>query len=152
MKKRILSVILLCSLVLSACGGTAQTEDKESSAPSGESSASETQETGETRAHDELAAADFGGRTFTILAREETRFEFDTEQDGELVNDAVYNRNRDVGERFNCKVGYVIEPGAWGSKDTYQGLIRNSVMAGDDTYQIVTGQANIVLPLSVDYI
>lgn len=152
MKKRILSVILLCSLVLSACGGAAQTEDEESSAPSGESSAAETQETGETRAHDELAAADFGGRTFTILAREETRFEFDTEQDGELVNDAVYNRNRDVEDRFNCKVGYVIEPGAWGSKDTYQGLIRNSVMAGDDTYQIVTGQANIVLPLSVDYI
>ena len=152
MKKRILSVILLCSLVLASCGGTVDSGNKESSAPSEGGSSSETQETGETRAHDELAAADFGGRTFTILAREETRFEFDTEQDGELVNDAVYNRNRDVGERFNCKVGYVIEPGAWGSKDTYQGLIRNSVMAGDDTYQIVTGQANIVLPLSVDYI
>ena len=117
MKKRILSVILLCSLLLASCGGAAQTEDKESSAPSGGSSSAETRETGETRAHDELAAADFGGRTFTILAREETQFEFDTEQDGELVNDAVYKRNRDVEERFNCKVEYVIEPGAWGSKN-----------------------------------
>lgn len=152
MKKRILSVILLCSLVLASCGGAAQTEDKESSALSGESSAAETQETGETRARDELAAADFGGRTFSILAREETRFEFDTEQDGELVNDAVYNRNKNTEDRFNCKIEYIIEPGAWGSKDTYQGLIRNSVMSGDDTYQVVTGQANIVLPLSVDYL
>ena len=85
MGKRVLSVLLLMALVLTSCGGAVDDGGKESSAPSdGETSGSESVETGETRAHDELGDVDMGGREFTVLAREETRFEFDTEQDGEL--------------------------------------------------------------------
>ena len=100
--------------------------------------------------HDDLPARNFGGETITFLVREELGYEFDAEQSGDVVDDAVYRRNQTISERFDVNFDYIQTPGLWNSKDAYQSLIRSSVMAGDDTYDIVTGQSNIILPLAVD--
>ena len=44
---------------------------------------------------DGLPEKDFGGETFTLLAREEFGYEFDAEQTGDVVDDAVYKRNHE---------------------------------------------------------
>jgi len=98
---------------------------------------------------DGLPEKDFGGETFTLLAREEFGYEFDAEQTGDVVDDAVYKRNQQISERFNVNMEYVLQPGIWAHKDTFRATITSAVMAGDDTYDIVTGQSNIILPLAV---
>ena len=68
MKKRILSVILLCSLVLASCGGAVDSGNKESSALPEGGSSSETQETGETRAQ-KARGADFSNGSLAKRAK-----------------------------------------------------------------------------------
>ena len=106
----------------------------------------------EYRVSDNLPEMDYNGDSVTILYREEVAYEFDTEQTGELMDDVVYERNRAVSERFNLVLDYVGMPGLWADKDTYCGVISNTVLAGDSTYDIVTGQSNIVLPLATENI
>ena len=76
-------------------------------------------------------------------------YEFDTEQSGDIMDDVVYERNQDIMDRFNLNLEYIVEPGNWAYKDTYQSLITTAVLANDSTYDIVTGQSNIIIPLAV---
>ena len=91
-----------------------------------------------------------GGLTVNTLIREEQKQEFDTELDGDVMDDEVYARRRAVEERFDVSLTYAVEPGSWGFKDGYQNIIRGTVLGGDSTYDIVTGQSNIVQPLNVE--
>ncbi len=52
------------------------------------------------------------------------------EQDGDLFNDAIYERNRAIEELFNCKLN--IEPIDW----IYAPDVGKEVMAGDSTYDV----------------
>ena len=148
--------VLACALLLCAaisavsCGG-------------GETSVTDTgtaavTETGtvsavdETRVNDDLPDIDYAGDSVTILYREEVGYEFVTEQTGEPVDDAVYDRNREVAERFNLTLDYMGRPGLWANQAEYKGLITNTVLAGDSTFDIITGQSNIVLPLATENI
>lgn len=59
------------------------------------------------------------------------------ELNGDLLNDAVYNRNLTMEQKFNCKVEiYHIES----PDEGYQKAI-SSIMAGDDTYDILLMRA-----------
>ena len=107
-------------------------------------------EADENRVSDDLPEMECGGKTVSILIREEIGYEFDTEQTGDLMDDIVYERNRAVSERFNLTLDYINQPGLWADKASYQALITNTVLAGDSTYDIVTGQSNIVLPLATE--
>ena len=91
-----------------------------------------------------------GGLTVNTLIREEQKQEFDTELDGDVMDDEVYARRRAVEERFDVSLTYAVEPGSWSFKDGYQNIIRGTVLGGDSTYDIVTGQSNIVQPLNVE--
>ena len=88
-----------------------------------------------------------------MLIREEQKREFDAELDGDTVDDEVFNRNRAIEERFDCAMTFQIEHGSWAYNDAYKGIIRGvvlEVLGGDDTYDIVTGQSNIVQPLNAE--
>ncbi|MCL2096308.1 MAG: hypothetical protein FWH10_05310 [Oscillospiraceae bacterium] len=91
---------------------------------------------------DDLPDINFGGEDFTILQRTEWNYEFLSEsQTGDVVNDAVYMRNLAVEERFNIKLNLVETPGLWEYQDTFIRTVRNSVSAGDDDYQLISGYA-----------
>ena len=139
-----LSLIIAASAV--SCGSQGG-ETNTTTAP--QNSDQTTTATEDTSIHDDLPARDFKGETITFLVREELGYEFDAEQTGDVVDDAVFKRNQTMTDRFNVNLEYIQTPGLWGSKSEYQGLITSTVMAGDDTYDIVTGQSNIVLPLAV---
>ena len=91
---------------------------------------------------DDLPEADFGGAGFTVFQRTEWNYEFLAEsQTGDVVNDAVYRRNLAVEERFNVKLNLVETEGIWGQQDKFVNRVKNSVSAGDDEFQLISGYA-----------
>ena len=133
MKKQVLSVILLASLILASCGGeSAQTETTTEPTDSTETTATET-----TLPPPEVR--DFEGKEFKIYIRYATDgwdwnvndFAVD-EQNGEPVNDAVWKRNGIISERYNCTITQTKSNDMWGS-----GAARNSILAGDKAYDAV---------------
>ena len=80
---------------------------------------------------------DFGGVTFTILACDEnvpyTYIEMPEQQDGDIMNDAVYDRNLRVEENLNITLALKTVSGT----DT-EPLVKSSVLSGDKAYNMVS--------------
>lgn len=55
-----------------------------------------------------------------------------TELTGEVINDAIYNRNRAVEERLDVKI--TTQGESWGTPST---MTRNNVAAGDDAFSMI---------------
>ena len=86
---------------------------------------------------DDLPDFDFSGKEFRIFngaAQGENGFWFVEENTGEVVNDAIYSRNKELSERFNVKI---VEQrlGEDASLDAAQ-YIMNTVMAADLAFEI----------------
>ena len=139
-----LTLALLTSAFAAAgCQNAASISDTvDSSAP--ESSAPET-------ARDSLPELDYNGETVTIFAASDLPIvEFDAEQTGDIVDDAIYQRNINVSERLNVNLEYILKPGLWSDQDSYKGAIRGSVMSGDGDYDIVAGYGVFIADLAVE--
>ncbi|MBE6610901.1 MAG: extracellular solute-binding protein [Ruminococcaceae bacterium] len=142
--KKFVTLFLLSSMILSmaACGGTPATDVQDTTAadttaapvvdPDGNG-----REFVEDSLPDDL---DFGGETITILTRvgdAAVKGEFIAEEEnGDIVNDAVYARNIAVEERLNLKI------------ETYDtdftrhlnatDIIKKSILADSDDFDIVS--------------
>jgi len=95
----------------------------------------------------------FSGNTFTILSREE--FQFGTEmgvdeENGDIVNDAVFRRNKAIEDRFDITIDVIKIPGIWGKEASFNNTVKNSVKAGDNAYDLIAGYAAAVTPLATD--
>lgn len=95
---------------------------------------------------------DFEGAAVNIFCRSDTPWyeEMYAEQDGEVVNDAVYMRNAVTEERLNVKLGFISEPGIGGNTNTFFNKIRSAVGAGDNAYDIVAGYVYFVTALATE--
>lgn len=88
------------------------------------------------------AGLDLGGNTVTIYLRPDfngvqTAYELvANEENGEIINDAVYKRNRAVEERLNVHLN-IIDTGA-DSNSSYQEKIASDVNAGDNSFDIAS--------------
>jgi len=81
---------------------------------------------------------DFGGYEFTILANSKayqaywySKDIFVEEENGELINDAVYSRNRAIEEKYNIVINGIF------SGNQYNDANR-SILAGDNVYDMYT--------------
>ncbi|MDD4772439.1 MAG: hypothetical protein PHZ09_02385 [Eubacteriales bacterium] len=82
---------------------------------------------------DNLPEADYEGYRFRIGVDEQFEKEvLCSEQEGEVINDAIYNANRSVAERFNIEFVPI-------TFKENSGVINNSIMAGEDAYDLATG-------------
>jgi len=139
MKKRILSVLLVSSMLLSAaalagCGDTAEETTADTTANTVET-AVETKDALEARldVSDGLPEADFGGQTFMVCGDDACIDYYTVEEEtGETVNDAVFRRNMNVQERYNVLIDANVFP-----EDQIVKNAKNSVMAADNAYQII---------------
>ena len=61
------------------------------------------------------------------------------EQNGEVVNDAIFARNLAVEERLNIELEYHLEPGAFDQRNTWVQALSSSITAGDGAYDISAG-------------
>jgi hypothetical protein len=129
------AILCLAPIVMAACGGD------NSSAPADTDAADTTLASEETVTENpfdpKLPEKDYGGANFTILTKGVSAYNewgemsiWTESENGEVLNDAIYGRNRDVEEQFNI----VIKEFQSGSpsNDT-----KKSVQAGDNAYDIV---------------
>ncbi|MBO5219792.1 MAG: hypothetical protein J6C52_10195, partial [Clostridia bacterium] len=133
--KKFTTLMLLSALVLTACGGTAAPAADDTTA--GDTTpAPETTDLAESWG---IVKQDFGGAEVCIISGEHCKYEYAvTEETGDVVDDAVYARNRKVEELLNVKFS-VISQANWSGNDPFYSLIRSDVQAGDSTYDIVNG-------------
>ncbi len=148
-KKQIFCALLVALLVsLTACGGAETTETTGGDA---ENPGAVETPVAETELSLAFGSEDNGGIDFTVLTTVHAEYEYVVEElSGEVVNDAVFGRNQAVEELLGLKLNFVVEPGHWADKDTFNGLIKNSVMAGDSAYDLVNGVTVCVIPVAAD--
>lgn len=90
---------------------------------------------------DNLPERDFGGADYTVLAAAEhciNKYYLD-EATGDVVDDAVFERNRAVEDRFNIKFVYETLNGYSAGKTEVKARLDNAVMSGDATYDHFIG-------------
>ncbi|MBQ8577097.1 MAG: hypothetical protein IJ449_03895 [Clostridia bacterium] len=137
----LLSALLCCVLAAASCGGDGTGGAETGTVPVG----GETDVTAETEEMDALAArmnvddgletVDYEGRTFRIIGDDACEdYYIQDEETGDSLDDAVYARNLAVTDRFNI----VLEAAVFVESDMVTKL-KNSVMAGDDEYQLFAG-------------
>lgn len=107
LKRQITAVLLILAMLLAACGNSAVSEDTSDANTDTQTSDSDD----EAYKFPEL---DCGGDEFTILNPEEywgmyTKLDFE-EMTGELIDDAVYNRNRYLEDLYNFKLNVIEFP------------------------------------------
>ena len=154
MRKHILSLLLAAILLassLAGCGNGDSTKTNDNSGTNTDTTATvdttpaETETTRE-QIEDNLPDKDYGGQTFTLFTRVKYEDSFMPEElTGEGVNDALYQRNATVSDRFNVKMQYVSQVCEWGSESTkWNETLVNGVMAGDKAYDLVAGYASTI--------
>ena len=78
---------------------------------------------------------DFEGAVFTILTYDQCKTDvYSEEANGEVINDAVFERNQTVSERFNTE----IEVNSLATNSEVTNFINTTVMAGDEAFQLVS--------------
>ena len=134
MKKRILALLCLVSQLLAACG--------ESKEPISGNIEVTTETAAETQSDNIPEGTDLGGVTIRVYTRGDTNdTEFDAEATGDIVDDAIYNRNRTIEERLNVTLEYFSNTTEdfWGDRNIYMDTVRSSVMANDGSIDIAAG-------------
>ena len=129
----ILSFLLLSILIVSCSNG----DDNAQVTTAVNDIVSETETDVTTNYLETIPVLDFGGETFTIFCRSDKLYEVYAEsEDGEIINDTIYTRNRTVEERYNINIYYKDSAGAWGDQSSFFNLLTNSVMAGEQAYDM----------------
>ena len=138
--KKVILFLLTAALLLSASCGEGSVDGKTTTPDSSGDDIKESDSAAtETELSDDLGKYDFGGRSFSIYTRTTPLFYpyLDRQEaTGDTIDDAVYNRNRKLEERFNFGFDeqyydYTVE-----GNDAPRKLL----LAGDDTYQLYVGR------------
>lgn len=134
--KRITTGIILLALILGtfSCG----------SEPSGTNETTTAADvTVETTSGSGLPELDFGGETVTIFVEDYGGYcgaEFYVDEtNGDIVNDAIYNRNSSVEDKLHVDLEWVALTHTWDTRDEYLTKFRTSVLAADAAFDIATG-------------
>ncbi len=130
--KKTITLCLLFALLLSSCGG-ATTETTAQSTTAAETTV-ETEP--ETSILESLGEKDFAGGNFVLMdinATPDLHVNLPTEElTGDLVGDALYERDLYIEETYNISLDYIQSaPG--------DNLLKKSVTAGDNAYQAIIG-------------
>lgn len=135
-QKQIVTLLLAAQLLaLASCGG--ETVETQGSVQSDTSTP--TVGTEETEPQPDLPDVTFGGAEYTVYRWSNadnvdlhTHFEYDAEElTGELLNDAIYNRNQVIEEQYDVTISVL---GDWEPS----ARLKTDVTAGDTPYQVIS--------------
>lgn len=135
--KRIIA-LLLALLLLIPAAACADNGDSAPAATMAESTAVVTEEKSDSldsrkKVPDDLPEADFEGSDFMIIVQKDYEYDgFIEELTGDMLDDAIYNRNERIEERFHITVN--VESG--GDSGTMSSKINKTVKADDDAYDL----------------
>ncbi len=160
MKRKFIALTLAALMLLPAfagCAGGTENAKEDGDPAVGEVAEPTAGETPEEEAADEnldangylkddLPELDFGAQNVTVLYWSDVEnAEFEVEElNGEIVNDAIFQRNLDVEDRLNVKYTWIGTPGNNGSKDKYVAVAQASVAAGDGAYDIYAAYSRTI--------
>ena len=149
--KRFSAILLLCAMLascqipLASCGQSGKPSDTTAgtSAP-----LSESESESETGGYRESDPVDYGGRTFTIWYNQGDGFEPNqdvaaSELNGETLNDAVFNRNQRIQDKYNI----VLETSY---PNDIAGSVKKSVNAADGAVDMVLDHPRSVFPMGLE--
>ena len=143
MQKKLLSLFLLASLILSTACGAEKTPDNETTAPSDTTASAETSDNTPKLG---VTKEDNGGREFNILIPTHAKYEYDVEQTGDIVDDAVYSRNMNVSDLLGIKFNFTVQDGHWDQRSAFVNTISNDVLSGDGQFDLISGLLVAVAP------
>ena len=158
MKKRISAFILALLMLtpaLASCsdnGNTSETTAAETTA-AGETTAEAVGETERSQIKDNLPELNFDGQDIRIIYRDDgadLSVEVVSEETGDIVNDAVYNRQMTVEERLNIKMKAIPMTDTIHSPNQVRDAVRKSVTAGSDDYDIALNHMSGTTPLALE--
>lgn len=145
------AILMTTAPLLSCAGDQKETETVNTADTTGADTAMETEETGPATDEngylcDDLPELDFGGETVNLLYWSDVENqEFIAEElTGEVVNDAIYQRNTTVEDRLNIRYNWIGTPGNGGSIDKYVGKVRDSHTAGDNSYDVLASYSRSI--------
>ncbi|MBQ8397730.1 MAG: hypothetical protein IJX53_05955 [Clostridia bacterium] len=144
---------LLAAMTLASCSSGAGSSTDTTAAPNGGNAvttAADTEPAGPTLdkwgreiISDDLPAdLNFGSKEVKILAREDTKFRWQLdfyapEITGEMVKDAVYERNARIEERLGVKFVITEGPGSYTNFSQYADMITKAYQSGSHDYDMV---------------
>ena len=139
MKLKQITALLLASLLLASCASAGTSEVETTGAATDAETTINTAELTEMEKRalmeDDLPEKDFGGKDFRISTKRGMMYEIDEEEEtGDIIEDALYARNRRIEERFNIKIVPVITEANDGN--THVNEVRKSIMAADDAFDL----------------
>ncbi|MCL2812968.1 MAG: extracellular solute-binding protein [Oscillospiraceae bacterium] len=138
----ICSILAIGILLVSSCqtdsGKNNDVVNSNAADGNGESPAISAEAASEQRLEPDLPPGDFGGMEITLLGRafepgmtvkhfSETG---SAEENGEIMNDAIYRRNAKIEEQYNVNIKGIIS----GDKGSLSSDIKKSINAGDDAF------------------
>ena len=154
--KKLILILLVCILIcvpIFSCSQNTGKTDTTTEAAAAESGTSGVEAEGTT---DQFAVADnlpsdlnFNGATFRVWGREvdnvfyTSAWEFVEEMNGEVFNDALYNRELAVEERLNVNIEESL------STTSFQNAYK-AVKAGDDSFDLLFANAYDVAPQGLE--
>lgn len=151
MKNKLRAISLLLALfslagIASGCGGSSSSGDSTKS-PS-DSFDTEADTTAAEPISPDLPDIDLGGYAFRAATWSEVNGEgfWTNEQNGDIVNDAVFNALGLVEERFNATMEPVIYADSYNDVNTY---VTKNVESGDDTFDLIYGHSGKMWQLSL---
>ncbi|MBQ2826550.1 MAG: hypothetical protein IJF13_04950, partial [Clostridia bacterium] len=146
MRKSVLTVFLILSLLACACSSSGGEKDLLQQDTTVVSDVENPMTSLYRERDDKVPALDLGGRVIRFISMESDADSGQLYDDeicieelrSEPLNDAIYNRNLYVEERLNCKI-----ENEFGSGTSYKVGEKLNVMfnSGDDTYQVIAYQA-----------
>jgi len=144
--KKFLTKLLVALLLLStvtSCGKTSDVDNLNAADPSNMETAPEIEETApeteETELPDSLPEKNFAGSDVTVWGDVQAyKYFYTAELTGDIINDAVHNRNVEVADRFNVNLVYELgDTDAW--RDNTMAQFSASVMANAQAYDLASG-------------
>jgi len=162
-KSKLFAFIVICivAIILAACTSSGDTSNKETTAGTNIENGQPDEPVQETTAYPQAARAntpdtlpddlDFKGMVINVYHRGDGRtINFDTvgteELIGDIVLDAVHNRNRKTEERLNIKFNWIA--GAEGNYD-FPEQVKKAVMAGLGEHDLVVMENSFTFQLSL---
>ena len=131
----IMAALMVSSVLLAGCSDNSAEKDSANST----SGVLTVGEESETTLSDELPEENFEGYEFRMLIRNDKGWIEDMYAealDADIMNDAIFNRNATVSERFN--VSFKVIPSSNGNVET-DGV--KTITSGDDAYDIIIPHA-----------
>lgn len=136
-KKSVLALLLAALLVLSGCGNGADPTETDTGTNT-DTTTETVAQAEETKLTADLPEMDFGGFTFRFLTKGQYDIHWRSidavaeEMNGEAINDAVFNRNSAIAERFNVTFEEQFNT-SWNPTPVAQ----KAIQAGEDSFDVI---------------